>query len=172
MESLQNTILQHPQDLQLAVLQDDNLSGLTILQAAHVRCGSWEFKFAIIGESHFVRVTYGGQFIMQEVLACVDLPANVRGHTHALHTLAPHQHQAERYAVQVDFAYEDLHAPTGYDGMLEFAFPEIYGVTPVTRICWWQEAQRLRWQTLHTYPAPERVTYVFTDSFFDIHPEE
>jgi hypothetical protein len=172
MESIQTTILQHPQDLRLAVLQDDNLSGLTILQKAEVRCGAWAFVFAIIGESHFVRVTHGGQFIMQEVLACVELPENVRGHTHALDTLARHQYHAERYAVGIDFAYQEMHAPTDYDGMLEYAFPETYGVTPITRICWWQEVDRLRWQTLHTYPALDHITYVFSDSHFDIHPEE
>lgn len=172
MENLRPSILQRPQDLQLAVLLDDSLSDLMILRSAQVTCGAWHFEFAIIGESHFVLVLHRGEFFMQEVLACVDLPPAARGHVHALDQHFQHHYQHERYHVQVDASYTPDDVPAGYDGLLEYAFPQTYGITPITRIVWWQTPERLRWHTLHTYPAHDHITYVVSDSHFDMVPEE
>lgn len=172
METIRPAILQRPQDLKLAMLLDDTLSGLHIFRQTQITCGRWNFHFAIIGESHFVRVTHDDRFIMQEVLACIDLPDNLRGNVHALHTLEPYQYDSQRYQVRIAASHQPDVRPSDCDGMLEHQFPITCGAIPVTRICWWQHDHSLRWNTLHSYPAPDRNTYIVSESCFYLFAEE
>lgn len=164
--------LQRPQDLSLALLLDDCLSGLHIFRQTQVPCGRWNFHFAIIGESHFVRISRDDRFVMQEILACIELPDCSHANVHRLDTLQPYQYDHLPYQVRIHASHLPAALPAAVDGLLEVEFPITHGVIPVTRICWWQQADTLRWQTLHSYPAPDGSTYIVSESCFYLFAEE
>lgn len=146
-------VYQHPSDLVLGIARYDLSSHLTVIKQAKWQVGAWNFTFQIIGESHAVRIEKSGQHLFTEVLACLELPPESCSYRQAFHDLTPGGYEFENYEVSVEFeASADL-PPSDTAQMIEVAFPQIYGQTPVTRITWQQTDNEIAWQTWHVYPA-------------------
>ncbi|MBZ0310214.1 MAG: DUF2617 family protein [Anaerolineae bacterium] len=155
---------QQPTDLVLGLIRTD--FPLTVIQQARVEMGIWAFHFQIIGESHAVRIERSGQLLFTEVLACLDLPAD----SHLFHfaDLTPYHYQTDSYTVSVIFesGSEMNLPPETSPNMIEVAFPQVYGQTPVTRITWQAAAEEMIWQTWHTYPTQNSGIWVKSFSRF------
>jgi hypothetical protein len=158
-------IIQHTKDLRLAILSEDVLASLTILQEARIHYGDWQVYFAIIGESHRIRIQHQEQFILEEILACVDVQANDCSHYHDFSDLTAHHYQQEQYRIHISFSDKiPLKIPSAQS--IEYRFPVIYNLEPITRIEWKLEGNILFWWTLHSYAEPEKIITVHTQSEF------
>jgi hypothetical protein len=167
MKQLTTSVLQRPQDLVLAVLTHNTLPKMTYLQQATHSIGAWSFEFAIVGESHHVRVTYDGACIMNEILACVQFVDEQCTHFHAFRTLDAHDFESRNYRVEVSFEvrspWQNPHPPYH---QIQYQFPTTQGQMPITRIQWQQHENALNWWTLHTYAEKDKTTHIHTQSSF------
>ncbi len=173
-KSLTQTIIQYPTDLVFALMTVDVSSQLTILAQKSFYLHNWLFDFAIIGESHFVTIKHHNKFVMQEVLACTDLPVILQAESHKFAKLETYQVNKVAYQASVEFSSS---LPTNtlskeISGHLDLSFPEVFGVIPSTHVQWSYHEQLVTWQTLHVYPLENHVTYVRTQSQFDLNRED
>lgn len=169
---LSQTIIQYPTELVFASssVAVDHL--LTVLDQRYVVFGDWSFQFAIIGESHFVTVQYRDEFVMQEVLACTDIPAILQADSHKFDKLETYTQEKQNYRAQVWFSEkQESIAFDNLSGQFNLIFPKTFGQTPETQVVWTIEERRIVWRTLHVYPQPEITTYVYTESQFDLNRE-
>jgi hypothetical protein len=159
------SIQQDAQDLLLALVQAEPLPEMRVLLAESWQYQAWRFDFAIIGESHYVRITHEGKLVMLEVLACIRLKAEQCKLYQPLLEMQPFAYQESAYQVAVRF---DNRLPdwSQQKNSLRYHFPITHGQIPQTRIQWQHEAGRLRWQTLHSYPEEARLITVLSESEF------
>ena len=164
------TVQQSPTALVLAILEQNLPAGLRVLRQAQIKHASWCVHFRIIGESHAITVSYQDDVVFHEVLACVDVSPQDCTHYQPFHALQDHDYKQaiipqRPYSVQVIFAPQPVwNTPETSDQMIEFAFPNVGTLTPVTRIHWRMDDHTLTWWTLHTYPNAGDVTYVHSRS--------
>lgn len=161
---------QNPADLALTIVAGEIATPLTVLKQAALHIDPWKLTFHIIGESHLVRIERAGTPILCELLACVQVMADVQVHQHCFGDLAVHCYTQPGYSVTVDF--DDCHdlAPGADDSsVLEVSFPETAGHIPVTRVEWTRAGEHaVRWRTLHMYPYKGSVMCVRSLSYFDV----
>jgi len=165
---LTHSILQHPTDLVFAVMDTSVLHLLTVLKTQTIVMGDYTIQFTIIGESHCITVSHKGQFVMQEVLACTDIPEILQAHSHKFVKLEPYQHTNQTYRARMWFTnvmQDDYWAD--YDE-LSLDFPVMFGQIPFTKIQWMTSDTTVQWRTIHVYPLQTHTTYVYTESFFDL----
>lgn len=166
MTNFTTSVIQHPQDLVLAIMPDIEVPPMVVLQQSELLIADWRFQFAIIGESHHIRVEDGGACILHEVLACVPVARADCLHYQTFTDLAAHDYKTGEYQVQVDFGeHPRWHIPDDVQ-QIEYAFPPTFGQHPVTRIQWQQAKNTVHWWTLHTYAGAKHTTYVHTASAF------
>lgn len=159
-----NTAHQQPTDLVFGLVRTD--FPLTVIQQAHIAVQAWVFVFQIIGESHAVRIEHNGQHFFTEVLACLDLPQD--SHLHHFADLAAYHYQHDHYTMSVDFE-QTLQLPALPPAqVIQAAFPQVHGRTPVTRISWQIRENSVAWETWHTYPAQNGGIRVKSESGFRI----
>jgi hypothetical protein len=167
MTKLTTSVIQHPQDLVLAVVPDNALPLMVVLQQSGHHFHDWLFQFAIIGESHHIRVEHGGKWVLNEVLACVEVAEAECLHYQPFADLRPHRYQTANYQVQVDFGEKPRWTvPDTNVFELKYVFPQTFGQQPLTRIRWRQTENTVHWWTLHTYAEAEKMVYVHTASVF------
>lgn len=157
-------VVQSPHDLVLAVHTEALTVPLDILAQSSVELHGHRLTWAIIGESHTVRVEQAGRVVLHEVFACVDLAGQVCRHQQHFRGLDAHRYGHAGYTIAVAFDRPAWSVPAACDGHLEFAFALTHGRVPVTRIDWQQDGDALRWWTLHTYPEAGGVREVYTYS--------
>lgn len=158
------SIYQHPQALVLGVMSSEIQAELKILRQADLEIEDWRFQFAIIGESHRVRIEKAGQLVLQEILACVPLQSERCLHYHPCLEDQPHTFCWEQYAVSLYF--EPQRTWEAGENQLVVNFPAVHGQIPVTCLKWEVQNETVYWWTLHTYPQPERLICVRTFSKF------
>jgi Protein of unknown function DUF2617 len=167
MTKLTTSVIQQPQDVVLAIVSDSALPAMIVLQQSQHHIRDWLFQFAIIGESHHIRVEQAGTWVLNEVLACVKLAEADCLHYQAFKGLQAHSYQNAQYRVNVDFGEKPRWAvPDANVLELRYDFPETFGQQPFTRIRWRQIENTLHWWTLHTYAAAGRTVYIHTASVF------
>jgi hypothetical protein len=161
------SIQQNAQDLLLALVQQEPLPEMRVLLSENWQHQDWHFAFAIIGESHYVRIEHQGQLVMLEVLACLALKAEQCKLYHPLQDMKPFTYQEPAY--QVAIRYEN-HLPLWKQQTqhLRYHFPITYGQTPETRIKWQFGAGRLSWQSLHSYPNESGMVVVLSESSYQL----
>jgi hypothetical protein len=170
MTTITRSVIQHPKNLVLAIMTDDALPQMRLLQRAEYWIGDCLFQFAIIGESHHIRIEQDGKCILNEVLACVAVDEADCQHYQSFTDLHPREHQTPQYRVQVDFGeHPRWFVPLDNIMQLEYTFPQTYEQQPITRIQWRQVENALHWWTLHTYALAEQTIYVHTASVFEFH---
>ena len=105
MENIELTqpILQYPTDLVFAIMAEDVSAQLTILKTASLAVDDYQIDFTIIGESHCITVSRDGQFVMQEVLACTEIPQILQAQSHKFAKLEPYCFTQSGYRSQVWF---------------------------------------------------------------------
>src|SRR5688572_32359254 len=91
------SIPQKAQDLVLAIVENDALPTMRVLVSESVQIAAWRFDFAIIGESHYVRISHEGQLVMREILACMALKAEDCKLYQPFSDLAPFAYQEGAY---------------------------------------------------------------------------
>ena len=164
------SVIQHPKDLVLAIMNDDVLPDMLVLQRAEHQIDDWLFQFAIIGESHHIRIEHCGVSILNEVLACVPVKEGDCIHYRTFTDLQASGYQTAQYEVQVDFGERPVwHVPQTNVMQLEYVFPQTFGQQPITRIRWRQVENAVHWWTLHTYADAAQTIYVHTASIFNFH---
>lgn len=162
--SVLNPIYQSPAALVLGIATQEMTLTPTILRGQILELGQWRCHFRIIGESHWVRLEKDGQLVLQEILACVPLPASECLHHYPCKTLHNHTFSWNDYSSLVQFNWQaDLPHP---ENGLMLEFPAIFGQTPVTCLNWEAQNGILRWWTLHTYPLLEGAVCVRSYSKF------
>lgn len=169
---LSQTIMQYPTELVFASskVAVDHL--LTVLDQRCVVFGEWSFQFAIIGESHFVTIRHRDEFVMQEVLACTDIPAILQADSHKFDKLETYTQEKQNYRARVWFSEEgESIVFDNWSGQFNLIFPETFGQIPETQVVWICDERRIEWRTMHVYPQPETTTYVYTESQFDLNGE-
>jgi hypothetical protein len=167
MTKLTTTVIQHPQDLVLAVVPDSALPPMVVLQQSRHHFRRWLIQFAIIGESHHVRVEHKGKWVLNEVLACVEVAEADCLHYQPFADLRPHRYQTAQYQVQIDFGDKPRWTvPDTNVFELKYVFPPTLGQQPLTRIRWRQAENTVHWWTLHTYAEAEKIISVHTASVF------
>jgi len=165
MKAQLTTIDQRPEDLVLAILNKQQTLPLKNLVQRQVDFGPYTIEFHIIGESHRIRVMQRGQFVLEEILACVQLSKSICRHRHAFINGAAHRYHALNYDVQVSFTTQPEWQHPGVDSAyIAYAFPAINDFVPLTRIQWQQNEAYIRWWTLHTYHYHATTTYVHSVS--------
>ena len=193
-------IVQRPQDLILACVSDDCLPETQILAQNIWQYQDWQIRFAIIGESHRVRLSYQGKFIMEEMLACADIPLQTCQHHHQLADLQPHQYQHANYSVNIDindnptlWQEKDEATLVGHHSTskimrsqkpvskreshlikkeIKFIFPPINGKEALTRLQWQATKTAIHWRSLHTYICDGKLLCVYSQSQYDFQAEE
>jgi hypothetical protein len=141
--------------------------------------GTSAFTFHVLGESHLVSIQRNGEIYWQELLSCRKLSHKGLLHHRHFTRMGNHswQHKQEGidYQINVQFSEKPIYEaqPRNY---LEIAFPMVFGNEPYTRVQWQldaisqanRESNRVRWQTVHTYPHPAGVTHVITESIIHV----
>lgn len=170
MENIELTqpILQYPTDLVFAVIAEDVASKLTILKTASIAVGDYHIDFAIIGESHCITVSRDGQFIMQEVLACTEIPQILQAQSHKFAKLEPYGLSLVGYRSQVWFANVLTADEWQAQHHIRMDFPDMFGQIPFTEVRWAIDGQSIRWRTTHVYPLETHTTYVYSETTFDL----
>lgn len=158
-------IIQRVKDLRLAIVTKDVLPPLTILRKASINYHDFWVHFAIIGESHRVRIQRGNDFILEEMLACVNVSPNLCWHYHDFTDLAEHRYQQQHYTMNTYFS-DNLVPKIPSAAGIEYTFPAVHNFDPVTRINWELKNDTLRWWTLHTYAESKKNISVHTQSEF------
>lgn len=159
---------QNPADLALAVIAGKVQAPLTVLKHAALNVGDWTLTFHIIGESHLVTLEHDGEVMLSELLACVEVDAETCVHHHRFGDLGAHCFEQAGYSVTVNFDNEYVAQSDETENMLEVAFPEIAGETPVTRVIWERVGENaVCWQTLHVYPHEGKIIGVRSLSYFN-----
>lgn len=159
------SVPQNAEDLLLAVLEKDALPKLRVLRSERLLIGDWRFEFAIIGESHTVRIEHGGRLLMLEVLACIDVAQTACKVYQPFSAKQAFAYHESRYQVAVNFS-EALPIWTQADNHLRYEFPLTHGQIPETRIQWQLGSGRVTWQTLHSYPDAGGMLVVLSESEF------
>lgn len=158
-------IFQRTEDLQLAIVREDALPATKTVQEASLSYEDWQVHFMIIGESHRIRIRQGENFILGEMLACVNVQSDSCWHHHDFVHLVEHHFEDEQYQIKTFFS-ESIPDKLDSASCIEYHFPEIYHIEPITRIEWRLVDKRLHWWTLHTYATPEKYICVHTESVF------
>src|SRR5687768_584771 len=129
------SIPQKAQDLVLAVVENDALPSMRVLLSESLQLAAWRFDFAIIGESHYVRISHEGRLVMREILACLPLKAEDCKLYQPFGNLEPFAYQESAYQVAVAF---ESRVPvwTQEEQCLSYQFPVTHGKVPETRIQW------------------------------------
>lgn len=165
---LTHPILQYPTDLVFAVMEADVSHLLTVLKTETVNVGDYTIRFAIIGESHCITVLHQKQLILQEVLACTDIPVILQANSHKFAKLDMHHHIETDYQAHIWFADELIKADWDDQGVIKMDFPEMFGQVPFTQVTWQVSRSDIQWRTTHVYPLKTHTTYVYTESKFDL----
>jgi hypothetical protein len=165
---LTHSVLQHPTDLVFAVTDIDVAPLLTILKTQTITISDYAIQLSIIGESHCITVSHKGQFVMQEILACTDIPEILQAHSHKFAKLESYQHTKPEYRGRVWFTNRIQGDQWTSECELILNFPEMYGQIPFTKIQWMTSETSFQWRTVHVYPLQTHTTYVYTESFFDL----
>jgi len=165
---LTQSVLQHPTDLIFAVTNADVLSLLTVLKTKTAINADYAIQFSIIGESHCITVFYQGKFVLQEVLACTDIPDILQADSHKFVKLEPYQIKKKGYQAHVWFADSMQVDNWQHHDSLTLDFPEMFGYIPFTKIRWKASNASIQWRTTHVYPLRTHITYVYTETFFDL----
>lgn len=164
-------IVQRPQDLILAVVTDDSLPPSHILVERIWQKNDWRITFAIIGESHRIKVEHQGNFVMEEMLACADIPLETCQHHHEFSDLQAHDHQQANYTIAIEMCEQaDLWQAQADD--LIFNFPAINGIEAVTRLQWQVLDTSIQWRSLHTYINDGALLCIYSQSEFVLQAEE
>jgi hypothetical protein len=161
------SIPQRAQDLLLALVQHEPMPEMRVLLAESWQYQAWRFEFAIIGESHYVRIEHEGRLLMLEVLACISIKAEQCKLYQPLLEMQAFAYQESAYQVAVTF---DNRLPdwSQQKDSLSYHFPITHGQIPQTRIQWQHEVGLLRWQTLHSYPDEAQMITVLSESAYQI----
>lgn len=159
-------IHQHPQDLTLAIAHANRLPTSRALAHATWQRNSWQLDFTIIGESHHVRLLHNGQFIMDELLACVQITVACT-HQHAFSDLRAHHYQGDGYRIRVWFeAAEPQWQPSAHE--LVYHFPPIDGRAALTRLQWQWTNRQMLWRSLHTYILDQQIICAYSQSHLQL----
>lgn len=164
-------IIQRPQDLTLAVVSDDILPASQILMQKIWTHNDWQITFAIIGESHRVRLEHRDKFVMEEMLACVDIPVQSSLHQHQFSDLKAYHHQQKHYDVRIHMT-ENTKLWQTQTNEIMFNFPSINGREAVTKLQWQSLETSIQWRTLHTYVCDGALLCVYSQSEFTLQAEE
>lgn len=153
---------QVPHKLMFGLLREETQLPITIYQQKTLHVGDFQFCFAIIGESHSVRIKRHDTFLQEEILACLNLTAG--WHVHACHDLQNHQLRAENYHVQITFQRHLPYPPqTGETSLLlEFPTQHPHQTRPLTHIAWNVQHDAIQWQTIHSYPNVDTVVHTLS----------
>lgn len=161
-------IHQQPNDLVLAITPPTTQVAMTVLKQTTQHYGDWICNFVIIGESHCVNIAHPARPGIQEILACVEVPADACQHTYAFPNLDMHDYRADGYDTSIRFGLHPAwKRPNTSFPHLIYDFPQLYGQTPRTAIFWHCHANKLTWWTLHTYINVDSITHVHTKSHFN-----
>lgn len=161
---------QNPTDLILAILCTDTQLPLTVLDQSTIQHHHLTVTFQIIGESHAVHIAHQEKLILQEILACIDIPANQATHHHAFNQLAPHDYNIPNYCTTISFDTHNIDdsIPLLSNPSLEVRFPAIYGHQPITQIEWNTTDHSINWKTLHLYPSEHDIISVKSVSKYEL----
>lgn len=164
-------IVQRPQDLILAVVINDVLPDSQILVQKMWFYDDWQIRFAIIGESHRVSLTYQGQFVMEEMLACADISLQTCQHHYQLSDLRPHHYQRKNYTVAINVS-DTIALWQTQDNEIQFVFPAINGKESLTKLQWQATQTSIQWRSLHSYICDGELVCVYSQSQYDFQVEE
>lgn len=170
MNNLLKAVNQRPQDLKLAIVTTDNLPATKNLLEQNLFIDDWSIRFAIIGESHRVRIDYQGQFIMEEMLACITVPSMDCQHYHGFDDLQTHDFEQSAYHVSVSMQ-KDMTIWQDIENQISYRFPEIDGIQALTKIQWHYTGKSISWRTLHTYTESGNILCVYSDSNYTFQAE-
>ncbi len=161
-------VFQKPTDLRLAILRTELPVNLTILDQAAIDIDAWKFSFYIVGESHLVRIEHRGALVLQEVLACIDMPPACCISWRQFQDLKAYRYGQDNYEVAVSFADQPdwTIPPKSSASCLEVVFPALHHHIPVTQVQWQMTSNTVYWWTLHVYPEARRTTRVHSRSEF------
>lgn len=158
-------ILQSPRELQLGVFTHNSLPETTDLMLCEDRSGINRVTFTIIGESHKIKVLRDGKLVLAELLACIPIDPLQGVHHHCFVDGKPHSWHTEGYQLSVWTVSN--HVPVkSLPNSIQFAFPETYGVIPITRVEWEILATGIHWKTYHVYPDESGLVTVCSNSKF------
>ena len=163
---IRQPIYQVPTDLVFAITTYDVSNLLTVFKTKTFCKGDYEFEFAIIGESHCITIFHQGRFVLQEVLACTNIPAIVQADSHKFAKLEPYLHTKQDYQARVWFRDSLQNDPIESHGEMKLDFPEVYGQIPFTHVQWIMLESSICWRTTHVYPLEPSTKYVYTESCF------
>lgn len=161
-------ILQYPTDLIFTVMTDDVSNLLTILKSQQIHQADYVIDFSIIGESHCITISYQEQLILQEVLACTDIPRILQADSHKFVKLEPYQCKRPNYQSHIWFTEQKQIHHWQPQQTLRMDFPEMFGEIPFTEIAWQINESSIQWRTTHVYPLETHITYVYSESLFDL----
>ncbi|GAB5490913.1 MAG: hypothetical protein Phog2KO_11280 [Phototrophicaceae bacterium] len=164
-------IVQRPQDLILAYVVSDILPETQILVQHIWHYQDWQARFAIIGESHRVSLSYQGNFIMEEMLACIVIPLDSCQYYHPLSDLRPHYYQQNDYSVQLDIN-NPVDKWQKSEQEISFTFPAINGKEALTKLQWQATQTSIQWHSLHTYTNEGELLCVYSKSHYNFQLEE
>ena len=131
---LTQPVLQYPTDLVFAVTDYSVLELLTVLKTQILKIANYTIHLVIIGESHCITVFHHEEFVMQEVLACTDIPEIMQAHSHKFAKLEPYQHTNQNYQARVWFADTIQNNHWQDQDELKMDFPKMFGQIPFTKI--------------------------------------
>lgn len=164
-------VIQRPHDLVLAVVYNDSLPTTQILRQTFWQFDDWQVNFAIIGESHRICVRKNGAFMLEEMLACIDVPVANCEHHQSFTALQAHQYTGNAYSVRVDVQRGEVNWQTS-EHEIAYYFPYVDGIQPITRIQWNHAEKSLQWRTLHTYIDKSEVISIHSQSAYQFIAEE
>ena len=154
-------IHQTPTDLTLAIMT--NPPPVRVLAHTTLRRDDWRVDLHIIGESHLISVYHAEALVLHELLACIPVSPVDCLHHHAMTSLTPHQYQRKGYAIHIHTDECTTLPSAQTNNALNVTFPQVMGMTPVTRITWEIDAKKIIWRTLHVYPnTARRLTCVYS----------
>lgn len=170
MNKLLKAINQRPQDLKLAIVTEDKLpSTINLVEKSQI-IDDWSIRFSIIGESHRVRIDYQGQFMMEEMLACITVPSENCQHYHGFDDLQAHDFEQAVYHVCVSMQ-RNRNPWQEAQNEISYSFPEINGIQALTKIQWHYTHSSVSWRTLHTYTDAGDILCVYSDSNYTFQAE-
>ncbi len=162
-------VYQHPRDLSLVLTRGTSRQLITRLETAHLDVGSWRLSLSVIGESHVAQVAHDGRTVLTELLFC-ELPQPEPGAiVRRFEQMEAACFERGGYRVCLTFHEPDWQVPPSTRAnTLDVLFPAVFGQIPLTRLQWNHDNERLLWWTLHTYPQPDAIIYVYTHSTFNM----
>lgn len=168
--------IQDPRHLILGVLLTSTLPvDVRIVCERRIQHQDLELTIRVIGESHWITLDAPGSQMLQEILACVSLPADGCSMYHPFKESQRCQYRHGPYSVRVWF--EPMSQAIAERGAganhLEVSFPHPFGHAdlPFTRVWWSLSDTLVRWWTTHIYVAEHSTIAVLSESRYERSPQ-